>query len=90
MLKTIQYKIYKLQTGTAQPHVYSKNLQNIKIPIPSIERQQEIVKYLDLYTKRQTKQVMRKIADLKQLNEFCLNNQKNIWRECCENTWGSL
>ena len=30
LLKTIQYKIYKLQTGTAQPHVYSKNLQNIK------------------------------------------------------------
>ena len=42
-LKSIQTKIYKLQTGTAQPHVYSKDLLNFKIPIPSIERQKEIV-----------------------------------------------
>ena len=47
LLKTIQDKIYKLQTGTAQPHIYSKDLQNIKISIPSLERQQEIVEYCD-------------------------------------------
>ena len=47
MLKTIQDKIYKLQTGTAQPHIYSKDLQTIKIPIPSLERQQEIVAYCE-------------------------------------------
>ena len=47
LLKTIQDKIYKLQTGTAQPHIYSKVLQNIKIPIPSLERQQEIVEYCE-------------------------------------------
>ena len=45
LLKSIQTKIYKLQTGTAQPHVYSKDLLNFKIPIPSIERQKEIVDY---------------------------------------------
>ena len=47
LLKTIQDKIYKLQTGTAQPHIYSKDLQTIKIPIPSLERQQEIVAYCE-------------------------------------------
>jgi restriction endonuclease S subunit len=44
-LKSIQDQIYKLQTGVAQPHVYSKDLQNMKISIPSLERQQEIVEY---------------------------------------------
>ena len=47
LLKTIQDKIYKLQTGTAQPHIYSKDLQNIKIPFPSLECQQEIVAYCE-------------------------------------------
>ena len=47
LLKNIQDKIYKLQTGTAQPHIYSKDLQNIKIPIPSPEKQREIVAYCE-------------------------------------------
>ena len=76
LLKTIQDKIYKLQTGTAQPHIYSKDLQNIKIPIPSLERQQEIVKYLDFIYEKANKTSSEKIAELKMLNEFCLNNQK--------------
>jgi len=76
LLKTIQDKIYKLQTGTAQPHIYSKDLQNIKIPIPSLERQQEIVKYLDFIYEKANKTSNEKIAELKQLNEFCLSNQK--------------
>lgn len=42
----LQQDIYNLQTGTAQPHVYSKNLLNIKIPIPPIERQREIVRQI--------------------------------------------
>lgn len=78
LLKTIQDKIYKLQTGTAQPHIYSKDLQNIKIPIPSLERQQEIIKYLDFIYEKANKTSCEKIAELKQLNEFCLNNQKMV------------
>jgi len=46
-LKSIQYLIYKLQSGAGQPHIYSKNLEDLKIPIPTIEKQEEIVKYLD-------------------------------------------
>jgi type I restriction enzyme S subunit len=76
LLKTIQDKIYKLQTGTAQPHIYSKDLQNIKIPIPSLERQEEIVKYLDFIYEKSNKTSNAKIMELKQLNQFCLNNQK--------------
>ena len=46
-LKSIQHLIYKLQSGAGQPHIYSKNLEDLKIPIPTIEKQEEIVKYLD-------------------------------------------
>jgi type I restriction-modification system DNA methylase subunit/restriction endonuclease S subunit len=47
LLKTIQDKIYKTQSGAAQPHIYSKDLQNNKIPIPTLERQKEIVEYCE-------------------------------------------
>jgi type I restriction-modification system DNA methylase subunit len=47
LLKNTQDKIYILQTGTAQPHVYSKDLQNIKIPIPSLAKQKKIVEYCE-------------------------------------------
>jgi type I restriction enzyme S subunit len=53
-----------------------KSLEQIKIPIPSLERQQEIVKYLDFIYEKANKTSNEKIAELKQLNEFCLSNQK--------------
>ena len=70
LLKTIQDKIYKLQTGTAQPHIYSKDLQNIKIPIPSLERQQEIVEYCE-YNDTLIKQLEKEIENnKKQAQQF--------------------
>jgi type I restriction-modification system DNA methylase subunit len=42
-LKANQEKIYKFQTGTAQPHVYSKNLENFRVFIPKKEMQENIV-----------------------------------------------
>ena len=47
LLKTFQNEIYKLQTGTVQPHIYSKDLYNLKIPVPPMELQEEIVDYCD-------------------------------------------
>ena len=47
LLKNIKDKIYKLQTGSAQPHIYSKNLQNIKIPIPSLKDQKKIIEEIE-------------------------------------------
>jgi len=43
-LKTQQENIYKIQTGVAQPHIYSKDISNLQIPIPSQETQPKIVK----------------------------------------------
>ena len=44
-LKFIQDKIFKLQTGAAQPHIYPKTIESINIPIPTIDTQKEIIKY---------------------------------------------
>ncbi|TVL66527.1 N-6 DNA methylase [Brachyspira hyodysenteriae] len=42
ILKLNQNNIYKLQKGTAQPHVYASDIENIPIPIPTIEIQNKI------------------------------------------------
>jgi type I restriction-modification system DNA methylase subunit len=46
-LKSIQNSIYEIQSGTGQPHIYSKDLLSIKILIPSIKVQEEIIDYCD-------------------------------------------
>jgi type I restriction enzyme M protein len=50
-LKTRQKDIYKLQKGMGQPHVYGKDLAKIKIPLPPIEVQKEIVEQIEVKQK---------------------------------------
>ena len=64
------------QKGTAIPFIRYTQVIGVKIPIPSLERQQEIVKYLDFIYEKANKTSNEKIAELKMLNEFCLSNQK--------------
>ena len=45
-LKSKQKKIYDFQRGAAIPHVYSSDIQDLKIPIPSLIEQKKIVKKL--------------------------------------------
>ena len=45
-----QYKIYELKKGSGVPHVYSNDLANFEIPIPSMEIQKKIVDILDKFT----------------------------------------
>jgi len=66
----------QLYTGVAIKNISKTNIKEIKIPIPPLERQQEIVKYLDFIYEKANKTSNEKIVELKQLNEFCLNNQK--------------
>ena len=68
--------IYNCARGTAQKNLEMDIFKSIKIPIPSLERQQEIVKYLDFIYEKANKTSNEKIVELKQLNEFCLSNQK--------------
>ena len=51
ILKSQQKEIYKFQQGGGQPHVYPKDLAKIKIPLPPIEIQKEIVAELSGYQK---------------------------------------
>jgi type I restriction enzyme M protein len=82
-LKYAYYYLYhnldmmkQLYTGVAIKNISKTNIEGIKIPIPSLERQHEIVKYLDFIYEKANKTSNEKIAELKQLNEFCLSNQK--------------
>jgi restriction endonuclease S subunit len=72
-----QDKIYKLQTGLAQPHVYSTNLKSIKIPIPSLENQEKIVAYYEQMNDEYKKHILDKIDDynkeLEMFKELCVN-----------------
>jgi type I restriction enzyme S subunit len=45
-LKLNQNKIYKMQTGGAQPHIHPSDLNPMEINIPSIEQQKEIASIL--------------------------------------------
>jgi type I restriction enzyme S subunit len=62
--------------GVGLQHISKTNIEGIKIPIPSLEKQQEIVKYLDFIYEKANKTSNEKISELKELNAFCLNNQK--------------
>jgi type I restriction enzyme, S subunit len=79
----------QLYTGVAIKNISKTNIEGIKIPIPSLERQQEIVKYLDFIYEKANKTSNEKIAELKQLNEFCLSNQK-IFGENVVKTLGDV
>jgi len=73
LLKTFQDKIYLLQTGTAQPHIYSKDLFDLKIPIPSLERQKEIVAYCEFNDALIKKLVMEIEKNKKEAKQFLKN-----------------
>jgi type I restriction-modification system DNA methylase subunit len=75
--------------GVGLQHISKEYINNVKIPIPSLERQQEIVKYLDFIYEKANKTSNEKIAELKQLDEFCLSNQK-IFGENVVKTLGEV
>lgn len=53
---SLQDKLYKLQNGPAQPGIKKEQIEKLKIPIISIEKQNKIVKFLDeLYENKQIK-----------------------------------
>jgi type I restriction enzyme S subunit len=71
--------------GVGIQHISKEYLNNVKIPIPSLERQEEIIKYLDFIYEKANKTSNEKIVELKQLNAFCLNNQKIIGENIVKN-----
>ncbi len=77
--------------GVGIQHISKEYLLGVKVPIPPLERQQEIIKYLDFIYEKCIKTSNEKILELKKLNEFCLSTQKmfgensmKILGEVCE------
>jgi type I restriction-modification system DNA methylase subunit/restriction endonuclease S subunit len=66
----------QLYTGVAIKNISKTNIEGIKIPFPSLERQQEIVEYLDFIYEKTNKTSQEKIEELKKLNMYILKNQK--------------
>ena len=77
-LKSIQNKIQGLaKYCTNNGNIDMKELMKIKIPIPPIAVQRDAVAQLDFFYKC-IKSSEDKIAELQQLNKFCISNQKNF------------
>jgi len=81
--------IEKYFKGSNQKSIIEADLFKIKIIIPSLEKQNEIVKYLDFIYEKANKTSNEKIEELKKLNAFCLKNQK-IFGENIVKTLGEI
>ena len=73
----IQTKIQKLANyATNNGNINIKELMQLKIPIPPMEKQLEIVEYLDFIYEKSNKTSNDKISELKMLNQYYLKNQE--------------
>ena len=59
--------------GATIKHLSKEYLSNIKIPIPSIEKQNDIIEYFDMIFENVIKKNNEKIEDIKKLNKLHLN-----------------
>ena len=69
ILKVRQDEIFNMQTGGGQPHVYIKNFDQFKIPLPPLEIQEQIVKEIESFenqikiNKKENIELEKKIND---------------------------
>jgi type I restriction-modification system DNA methylase subunit len=68
-LKNIQNVIYSKKTGIAQPHVYSKDVADINIPVPPLDIQEELVRKIDEMNERIQKMNSLKEAKLANIRD---------------------
>ncbi len=61
VLKSLQRRIYSLQSGGAQPHIYVKDLKNLVVPVPPVETQKQIANNLN--TAQQEIDLLKKQAE---------------------------
>ena len=70
-------EIFNCGRGSAQKAIDINMFKSIKIPIPSIEKQKEIIEYLDfLYEKSNKENIL--IKTFIKANEYYINNQKKF------------
>jgi restriction endonuclease S subunit len=83
----LQKNIYKLQKGAGQPHVYSKDLSQLSLPIPSIETQNTVVQTLDDLAEQKQLLTDRKSGIERQMKYYfetqikkMVNNSEGEWK----------
>lgn len=83
LLQTIQPIIYRLQKGQAQPHVYGRDIANIKVPILPTNVQKQIVKEIDEIEKSITeaiKDIEKSKAKIEELVELAQQRRELVYR----------
>jgi restriction endonuclease S subunit len=65
-----------LYIGTAQKVISKTNLGNMKIPIPPIEKQEELIKRIDIF-ENSNKDIIKLIENLKEFNKIKLESLFN-------------
>ncbi len=78
-LKGIQHIVYALQSGGAQPHVYSKDMKNLYIMWPSMEEQQTIAETLS--------SAQHEIDLLKQLADKYKTQKRGLMQHLLTGDW---
>ncbi len=71
-LKGIQEEIYTLKKGQAQPHVYTNDLSNIKIQLPDLETQKNVVSRIEVIEK-EIEKIKSEVENLDKEKEDVLN-----------------
>jgi len=78
-LKVIQHRVYALQSGGAQPHVYSKDMKNLLIVWPSEKQQKQIAETLST--------AQQEIDLLKQLAEKYKTQKRGLMQKMLTGIW---
>ena len=78
-LKSIQERVYALQSGGAQPHVYSKDMKSLTISWPSTEERQLIAEKLSA--------AQHEIDILKQLLEKYKTQKRGLMQKLLTSEW---
>jgi len=82
----LQNKLYKLQSGAAQPGIKKENVAKLKIQLPSLEKQKQIVEFLDkLYEKKEIKlQDTATYYENQNIFKLLLNGEYNVFGKLVE------
>jgi type I restriction enzyme, S subunit len=82
---SLQDKLYKLQTGAAQPGIKKENVGTLKVPIQSIEKQNKIVEFLDkLFTNKYNLQSVVEYYENNDIFRLLLDEKYEIFEKLVE------
>ena len=75
ILKSKQDLIYSFQSGAGQPHVYIRDFDNFTIPLPALEKQNQIIAEIEILQK----EIYRQQEKIEKNKNEILNKILNIW-----------